>query len=400
MGGPHCCGLIPHLELANHPALVGTPVVVADLGCGEPAVKQSQGGARVLACSAEAAEFGVRRGITMRNAEQLCPSATLLEPQPEETARLRERLAGALYDLAPAVEVLDDGVAWINLEGLPAALKSEAVREMRRRLRAGVFVEPRLGLAPGPFAAMVAARRAAPGRVVQVDDARRFLAPLPASELDLDPDLHDRLDLLGLRTLGQVAEIGPRRLESQLGPPGRRAVLLARGDEPEPIKPWRAPRCLAAHRQLEPPVDDREALLFVARALCADLAADFGLRGAGAKRVRVKLGVEGVAVPEQRDALVRHALSSTAELFGLVSSWLRDWQPAAPVNSVVVEVPELEPAGRRQLRLWVGGDGAAEEVEAALERLQERHGEQVAVRVKRTLVTSGIAEQRYRMIPL
>jgi nucleotidyltransferase/DNA polymerase involved in DNA repair len=338
--------------------------------------------------------------MTMRNAEQLCPTATLVEPRPEETGRLRERLSSALYDLAPAVEVHEAGTAWVNLEGLPTVLKGEAVREMRRRLREATHVEPRLGLAPGPFASRVAARRAAPGRVVQVEDARRFLAPLPIAELGLEPELHDRLDLLGLRTLGQVAEIGPRRLESQLGPAGRRAVLLARGEEPEPIRPWRAPRFLAAHRQLEPPIEDREALLFIVRALCGDIAAELGLRGAGAKRVRVKLEIEDRPEPERRESLVRHALSSTTELFGLVSAWLREWQPAAPVTEVSVEVPELEPAGRRQLRLWVGGDAATDEVEAALERLQERHGELVAVRMRRALVASGLPSQRYEAVPV
>ena len=37
----------------------------------------------------------------------------------------------------------------------------------------------------------------------------------------------------------------------------------------------------------------------------------------------------------------------------------------------------LEGAGRRQLRLWAGGDGSSEEVVAALERLQERFGDDV-----------------------
>jgi protein ImuB len=390
MGGPHCCGLIPHLELANHPNLIGQPVVVAELATS----------GRVLACSEAAAEQGVRVGMTLRNAEQLCPPAAVVEPRLEETARRCQRLAAALYDLAPGIEVRSAGLAWANLEGLPARVKADAVREMRRRLREVAHTEPRLGIAPGPFAARLAAKRAQPGRVLRVEDAAEFLKPLPATELDLPPELHDRLDLLGLRTLGQVAEVGPRRLESQLGPPGRRAVLLARGEEPEPIRPWRAPRFLAAHRQLEPPVEDREALLFIARALCGDLAAELGLRGAGAKRVRVKLGIEGVSAAERRESLVHHALSSTAELFGLVSSWLRDWQPAAPVVEVVIEVPELEPACRRQLRLWVGGDAATEEVEAALERLQERHGELIAVRMRRALVASGVPSQRYEAVPV
>jgi hypothetical protein len=37
----------------------------------------------------------------------------------------------------------------------------------------------------------------------------------------------------------------------------------------------------------------------------------------------------------------------------------------------------LEGAGRRQVRLWAGGDGSSEEVAAALERLQERFGDEV-----------------------
>ena len=385
MGGPFCCGLIPHLELAHHPQLAGFPLVIG--------FWESRG--RVLACSEEAAEQGVRPGMTMRNAEHLCPAAFMAEPRPGATTRLCERLAASLYDLAPEVEVRDDGAAWIGLEGLPAGRKTLAVGEMRRRLAQAAGVEPRLGVAPGPFSARQAARRAQPGRVLRVEDAPSFLAPLPAADLDLEPELMDRLELLGLRTLGAVAAIGPRRLESQLGPPGRRAVRLAAGEEPDRLQAWRPPRCMSAARQLEPPVEDREALLFIARALCGDLAAELGLRGAGAKRVRMRVSVEGVAVPEERSSLVRHPLSSQAELFGLAGGWLREWQPAGPVDGLALEVPELEGAGRRQLRLWVGGDAAAEEVLAALERLQERHGEQVAVRLAPALVASGVPAQRY-----
>src|SRR5207253_783971 len=83
----------------------------------------------------------------------------------------------------------------------------------------------------------------------------------------LDDEKMERLDLLGLRTLGAVAAIGPRELESQLGREGKRAVLLARGLEPDQLTPWQPPMFTSGHRQFEPPVQDREALLFVACAL-------------------------------------------------------------------------------------------------------------------------------------
>ena len=331
----------------------------------------------MVAVSEEAAVFGPVPGMAMRHAEHLCPQSTFVLPDEEATARIRELISAALYDLAPVVEVRDEGIVWLDLDGV--VRPGDSIREARRRLLRAIGREPRLGLASGPFSARLAAERARPGRLLLVEDARAFLAPLSSRELPLDAEQLERLDLLGLRTLAAVAAIGPRELESQLGRDGRHAVLLARGDEPDRLEPWMPPLFTSAHRQFGDPVDDREALLFVARALCADLADELGLRGAGAKHLRVRLVVEG-GESEQRESIVRHPLSSTPELFGLVSAWLKEWQPRAPVVELWIELPVLEGAGRRQLRLWAGGDGTGEEVAAAMERLQERFGDEVLVR--------------------
>jgi len=375
-----CCGLTGHLELARRPDLYGNPVVVGNWE------------EHVIALSEEALPYGVVEGMALRQAEHLCPQATFLSPEPQSAAQLRELISSALYDLAPTVEVRVEGVAWLDVSGV--VKPGESIREARRRLRTATGREPRLGLAPGPFSASLAAARARPGRLMQVDNAKNFLAPLSSHELPLDAEQLERLDLLGLRTLGAVAAIGPRELESQLGRDGRHAVLLARGLEPDQIAPWRPPLFTSAHRQFEEPVEDREALLFVGRALCDDLADELGLRGAGAKHVRVRLRFE-TAESEQRDSVVRHPLSSAAELFGLIGSWIKEWQPRAPITELWIELPVLEGAGRRQLRLWAGGDGNSEEVAAALERLQERWGNEVVNQPRPALLSSPLPSQRF-----
>ncbi len=375
-----CCGLTNHLELACRPDLYGGPVIVGEWE------------EHVIAVSEEAMPFGVLPGMPLRQAEHLCPQATFLAPDPNAASRLRELIASALYDLAPLVEVRVEGIAWLDVTGV--VRPSESIRETRRRLRAAIGREPRLGLAPGPFSARVAAARARPGRLMQVEDARAFLAPFASRELPLTLEQLERLDLLGLRTLGAVAAIGPRELESQLGREGRHAALLARGAEPDALTPWRPPLFTSAHRQFEPAVEDREALLFVSRALCTDLAAELGLRGAGAKRVHVRLVYESDE-PDERDSIVRHPLSSAAELFGLIGGWIKEWQPRAPITELWIELPILEAAGRRQLRLWAGNDGTSEEVVAAFERLQERHGESVVRRPRPALLSSPLPSQRF-----
>ena len=377
-----CCGLTGHLELAQRQDLYGSPVVVG-------AWEEDE---RVVAASEEALPFGVVPGMPLRQAEHLCPQATFVPPNPEAAVQLRELIAAALYDLAPVVEVRDEGLAWLDVSGVPKP--GESIRETRRRLRTAIGREPRLGLAPGPFSSRLAAARARPGRLIRIEDASEFLAPLSPHELPLDEEQLERLDLLGLRTLRAVAALGQRELESQLGHAGRRAVLLARGLEPDQLIPWTPPMFTSTRRQFDPAVEDREALLFVARALCSDLAAELDLRGAGARQVRVRLVFES-GNPEERDSLVRHPLSSASELFGLIGSWIKEWQPRAPITELWVELPILEGAGRRQLRLWAGGDGTSEEVIAALERLQERHGDEVVHQPRPALLSSPLPTRRF-----
>lgn len=377
-----CCGLTGNLELAQRQDLYGSPVIVG--------AWEDEGD--VVAASEEAVPFGVVPGMPLRQAEHLCPQATFVPPNVEAALQLRELIAAALYDLAPVVEVRVEGIAWLDVSGVPKP--GESIRETRRRLRAAIGREPRLGLAPGPFASRLAAARARPGRLLRIDNAREFLAPLSPHELPLDAEQLERLDLLGLRTLRAVAALGQRELESQLGRAGRHAVLLARGLEPDLLTPWCPPMFTSTHRQFDPAVEDREALLFVARALCGDLAAELGLRGAGAKQVRVRLEFESGS-PEERDSLVRHPLSGAAELFGLIGSWIKEWQPRAPITELWIELPVLEGAGRRQLRLWAGGDGNSDEVIAAFERLQERHGDEVVHQPRPALLSSPLPTRRF-----
>src|SRR5882672_2902967 len=101
-----CCGLTGHLELARRPDLYGTPVIVG------------RWDEHVVAASEEAQAFGVLRDMALRQAEHLCPQATFVLPDEEAVVRIRELVSAALYDLAPTVEVRDDGIAWLDLSGV------------------------------------------------------------------------------------------------------------------------------------------------------------------------------------------------------------------------------------------------------------------------------------------
>src|ERR1700758_1688965 len=147
-----CCGLTGHVELARRPDLYGRPVIVG------------RWDEHVVAASEETLPFGVVPGMALRQAEHLCPQAVFVLPDEEATSRIRELISTALYDLAPVVEVRDEGVEWLDVTRVATA--APAIRAARHRPAKAIGREPRLGFAPGPFSARLAAARARTGRML------------------------------------------------------------------------------------------------------------------------------------------------------------------------------------------------------------------------------------------
>ena len=379
--GPVLCGLIPPLEILLHAPSPGAALAVV-------------AGGRVLAASEAALQAGVHGGMRPSQAEAVCPGIEFKSPDPEGAERLRQQLSAALYDLSPVVQVRLDGHAWMDLEGLCAP--AQAVRRFRSHLeRAGA--QPRLGLAPGPFAAALAAAGAAAGRLRRVTDPGRFLASLPVSVLGLEAESEERLRLLGLTTLGELQKLPPRQLETQIGAPGRLAVALARGEEPLPLAPWKPPQLSAYRRQFEPPLEDRQALAFVVCSLASDLGREMEIRGTAVRRIRLRLTAGGLT--SAQESLLRQPLAGAGEISPLLLDWVSLWRLTGGVEEASLEALELAAPKGRQLRLWRSGEESKARLEAALDRFQARYGKASVGFVEHHLPQSPIPAHRFRLNP-
>ncbi|MGH3469856.1 MAG: DNA polymerase Y family protein, partial [Thermocrispum sp.] len=282
--------------------------------------------------------------------------------------------------------------------------------------RAGVEVQA--GIADGLFAALLAARRST---VVEPGGNARFLAPLPVTELDqpgshlADPaecgELVDLLRGLGLRTLGEFAELPERTVTSRFGRAGMVAHRLAHGLSERPLARRQPPADLAVTETFDLPISRVEEAAFVAQRLAGRLHAELTARDLACTR----LGI--YALTERGEELSRvwrcgggegGTNSAPVTARGIADrvrwqfdSWLQGTQrPSSGVVKLRLEPEEVVQASMLQLHLWRGGnadDLADEKAGRALVQVQQLLGPEGVLTA--VLAAGRGPAERVRMVP-
>jgi nucleotidyltransferase/DNA polymerase involved in DNA repair len=271
-----CCVWIPlfplRCELVRRPDLWSKPTALLD----------PHNTKQIWQVSPLAHRQGVKPLATVSQAIALCPTLTLLEPDPVWYDERFAALLHQLYQVTPIVEPdAEPGRAYLGVEGLerlygpPERVIAAIAKAIDQWAIEGATctaktatpaAAARLGWALGKFASWVAATRAKPGEFVILNQAEqhRFLAAQPIALLPLDPDTQSRLYRLGLRTLGDLAALPEAAVTSQFGTAGRLLWRLASGRLIEPVIGRKLPEPITAAMDFPSPVADRTLL---ARAL-------------------------------------------------------------------------------------------------------------------------------------
>jgi len=232
------CILIPgfglRVALRSRPGLELRPAALAP-GPGKEGVLGS------VTASAETA--GVRPGMRLGEALATCPSLALVEEDPAAAEDAWEGIVRRVEDTGIAVEPAEPGCAYFDTRGVER-LYGGVEAALRRALAAvGPTWDARVGAAERRFAALAAASVARPGQALIVSDeqTRDFLAPLPLTLLPLELDRHEELEELGVRRLGELAQLPGAAVAERLGRVGHSAWEQAKGGKAGRIRGRRPP---------------------------------------------------------------------------------------------------------------------------------------------------------------
>ncbi len=230
---------------------------------------------------------GVRPGITLSQACAMVPDLLAWPSHPARDAATLRRLAVWAMRFSPLVEADPPHMLLLDITGCERLFEGElniarlAVDGLSRR---GFFA--RAAIADTLGAAWALAFAGGESLViVPPGHTPAHLAPLPPAALRIDPSTVERLEAVGLRTIGDLLMIPRSLLPARFGAGLVRRLEQALGEVSEPVAPLRPDTPPFARASLDPPCADRAALLATASALLDDVAGQLRERGLALQRL-------------------------------------------------------------------------------------------------------------------
>lgn len=402
-------------EIERRPGLSGQPV----------ALLSPDDSRRVWQVSPLARRAGVKRGMTVSQAIGACPALRLCEADPVHYDERFSHLLAALGEVSPVIEPAELGRAFVGMDGLEGLYggPERQIEIVMHTVRGAQYAvadgdgqtdapahpalrthEVRVGFGKGKFVALVAATRAKPGEAVVVPPGREvaFLADQPVALLPLESELHRRLRLLGLRTLGQLAALPEAAVTAQFGRAGTRAWRLANGRAVEPVVGRPIPEPVTATVAFFAPVAEHDRLTRAAVQLVERALRHPRRRGWRVQVARLVAGVERggswVALTTFKDP--------SADRDRIVRPFAQRLELAPPTGAVVrltVEFLAFTP-GTAELQLFARDAVAA--ARAGRLRALRSAAQEITLRLKRPMLSrvvevdpwSRLPERRYALI--
>lgn len=253
------------VEQRDHPEYLGKPVIVG----GQPGERGV-----VSTCSYEARVFGVRSAMPMISAVRLCPQAVFL---PVSMARYRE-VSGhvlAIYErFTPNLEPASIDEVYL---AVPEGRGRETAEAIHLTVREELSLPVTVGVSVNKLLAKMTCELAKPNGVKEVrpGDVPRMIWPLPVKALPgVGPQTEDRLNQLGLRTIGQLARYPEALLARKFGKFGTMLHQHANGIGSQTLENSREPVSISEETTFSEDIYDQDEALTV----LLDLSEQVGYR--------------------------------------------------------------------------------------------------------------------------
>jgi DNA polymerase IV (DinB-like DNA polymerase) len=248
------------VEEKERPELKGKPVVVG----ADP--KEGAGRGVVSTSNYVAREFGVRSGMPISRAWKLCPQAVYLPVNYALYAKVSHRIMDLLRKYADRFEQWSIDEAFLDVTSRVNDYAS--AEALARKIKDEILITEKLtcsvGIGPNKLVAKMSSDMNKPNglTIVREREVEEFLAPLPVRRLLwVGRKTGQKLETLGMRTIGDLAHSDPAVLRDYFGRLGEQFHLMARGIDASDVQERDSVKSISREVTFEEDLTDFEAIL-------------------------------------------------------------------------------------------------------------------------------------------
>ncbi|HEX5273841.1 MAG TPA: DNA polymerase Y family protein [Candidatus Rubrimentiphilum sp.] len=320
---------------------------------------------RVLEAGGRAHALGARRGQTVLQACAAAGGARVLVHDASYAHTVWEDMLDELDALSPLVDDAAEGTAYLEMRGCDGTASDWIVRAHTLLTRFDLPVHAAAG--PNKFTAR-AATYVRDGCICTAEEAAPLLAPLPLEVLDLEPPIVERLHLLGVATLGELARLPHGPFVRRFGARAAGWHECARGIDPTPFRPRPYTLQIEAVAFGEGSAAQEEQVYFALRVLAERICGDLSRAGKAAALLRTTFECENGDLREL-DAGFAQATADPRVVLDILRAKLEGLIFGAPVTGLKLQALRLQECGTFTT-LFSGTQPDPQMLAVAFERLQ------------------------------
>ena len=196
----------------------------------------------VAAANYEARKYGVKAGTPLGIAKVCCPRGVFIEGDPEKYVYASLRMNDVCREFSPVVERYSIDESFLDITGTAKFFGGplETGRRLKQRIRDEFGLTVSVGIGPNKILAKTASKLEKPDGLTMLSEAdipTRFHA-LPVDKLfGIGDRTVEKLRVLGVETIGDLAAVPPEVLEKMFGVVGLLIHEAANGRDASPVVP-------------------------------------------------------------------------------------------------------------------------------------------------------------------
>ena len=342
----------------------------------------------VSAASYEARKFGIHSAMPIYQAKQKCPHGIFVSPRMERYKEVSQKVMALLREFSPLVEPVSIDEAYLDITGCRRLFGEapEIAREIKRKIKETVHLTCSVGVAPNKFLAKIASDLDKPDglTVILPHQVPAFIDALSVKKIPgVGKKVFHQLELMGIRTLGDVRRLPEKALIMHLGKFGRRLRALSCGNDDSPVIPHAPHKSISSERTL--PADTRDIKLLKRYLLSqsAEVARQLRLAGVRARTITIKLKDEGFKTVTRRTTIAIPTQSSKT-IYKHAVQLMNEYKISRKIRLIGVGASGLSSVSASvQMGLFDTGEERAddwEKIDRAIDSISKKFGKDVVGR--------------------